>query len=292
MNDQERNCVRWTIKGVLEWTADYFKTKGIATGRLDAEVLLAHCLCVDRLHLYLNMDRPLAPDERTRFRGLIRRRAAREPVALITGQKEFWSLRLRTVPGILIPRPDTEILVEAILDEIRENPSPTVMEIGTGSGAVAISIAREKPSALVLATDVDPLAASMASVNAQSAGATREVSFVVCDLFGAIQQTPTFDVVCSNPPYIPHDAIAGLEPEITRFEPIRALDGGPDGLDIIREIVRQASAYLKPGGTLFLEIGDSQEEAVREIFSSLGGFRDIRSIRDLSGTPRVVKGRR
>ncbi len=215
----------------------------------------------------------------------------REPVALITGKKEFWSLRLHIVPGILIPRPDTEILVEAILDEIRENPSPAVMEIGTGSGAVALSIAREKPASFMLATDVDPLAISTARVNAQSVAVVGIVNFVACDLFSAIRDARTFDVVCSNPPYIPRDAIAELEPEITEFEPIRALDGGPDGLDIIRELARQAGTYLKPGGALLLEIGDSQEEAVREIFSSLGGLRDISAIRDLAGKPRVVKGR-
>jgi release factor glutamine methyltransferase len=291
MNDRNKTPVRWTIKEVLEWTADYFKTKGISTGRLDAEVLLAHCLSVDRLHLYLNMDRPLVPDERARFRALVRRRAAREPVALITGSKEFWSLRLHIVPGILIPRPDTEILVEAILDEIGENPSPTVMEIGTGSGAVALSLAREKPAAFVLATDVDPLAISTARVNARAAGIEGPVNFLVCDLFTAIREAAAFDVVCSNPPYIPRDAIAELEPEITSFEPIRALDGGPDGLDIIRELARQAGTYLKPGGALLVEIGDSQEETVREIFSSVGGLREVSVTRDLAGKPRVVKGR-
>lgn len=291
MNDQYHTPVRWTIKGVLEWTAEYFKTKGISTGRLDAEVLLAHCLSVDRLHLYLNMDRPLAPDERARFRALVRRRAAREPVALITGKKEFWSLQLQVVPGILIPRPDTEILVEAVLNEVRENPSPFVLEIGTGSGAVALSVAQEKPAAFVLATDVDPLAIFTARANARSLALPETVCFASSDLFEAIRETRAFDVVCSNPPYIPRDTIPELEPEITRFEPIRALDGGPDGLDIIRQLARQAPAYLKPGGALLLEIGDSQDEAVQEIFSSLGGLRDVSAIRDLAGTPRVVKGR-
>ncbi len=292
MNDTHKPPVRWTIKEVLEWTADYFKTKGIVTGRLDAEVLLAHCLSVDRLHLYLNLDRPLVPDERARFRAAVRRRAAREPVALITGKKEFWSLQLSMVPGILIPRPDTEILVEAILDEIREKPAPTVWEIGTGSGAIALSLAREMPAAWLLATDVDPLAISTARGNAQAAQIDRTIDFVVCDLCGGIRESQVFDVVCSNPPYIPRDAIAELEPEITRFEPLRALDGGPDGLDIIRELAKQASTHLKPEGALLLEIGDSQEEAVREIFSSLGKLKDISTVRDLAGKPRVIKGRR
>jgi release factor glutamine methyltransferase len=291
MNDRTTTSVRWTIKGVLEWTADYFKTKGIPSGRLDAEVLLAHCLAVNRLHLYLNMDRPLAPDERARFRTLIRRRAAREPVALITGTKEFWSLQLHVTPGILVPRPDTEILVEAVLREIDGNTSPVVLEIGTGSGAIALSVARERPAAFVVASDVDLLAVSTARSNALGTETSGSVRFVACNLFSAIQKAPLFDVICSNPPYIRTDDIPTLEPEIVRFEPMRALDGGPDGLDVIRELAGHAGDVLKPGGMLLVEIGDSQEQAVREIFSFLGGLRDIEVLRDLAGKPRVVKGR-
>lgn len=291
MNDQTTTPVRWTIKGVLEWTADYFKSKGIPTGRLDAEVLLAHCLAVNRLHLYLNMDRPLLPAERARFRNLIRRRAAREPVALITGTREFWSLQLHVTQGILIPRPDTEILVEAVLDEIKEKDSPAILEIGTGSGAIALSVAREKPNAFVLASDVDLLAVSTARRNAHTTQTSASVHFVACSLFTAMRKAPLFDVICSNPPYIRTDDIPGLEPEISRFEPVRALDGGQDGLDVIREIIRDARGLLKSGASLMLEIGESQENAVRDMFASLGGLRDIEVLRDLAGKPRVVKGR-
>ncbi|MBI5571056.1 MAG: peptide chain release factor N(5)-glutamine methyltransferase [Desulfomonile tiedjei] len=283
--------VRWTIQDVLAWTTDYFKKKGIPSARLDAEILLAHALGVDRLHLYLSMDRPLRPDERSQFRDVVRRRAGREPVALITGKKEFWSIQLRTVPGILIPRPDTEILVEAVVEEIRDNPTPTIMEIGTGSGAIAVAVARENPRATVVATDVNPLAVSTARLNADDAGVGERVRFVACDLFEAIRPAAAFDVICSNPPYIPRDEIPSLEPEITQFEPIRALDGGPDGLDVIRALAAQAPLRLKPGGALVLEIGETQEIAVRELFSSLAGLQEIRTLRDLAGKPRVVKGR-
>jgi release factor glutamine methyltransferase len=291
MNDQSTPSVRWTIKGVLEWTAEYFKTKGIPTGRLDAEVLLAHCLNVNRLHLYLNMDRPLNPDERARFRSLIRRRAAREPVALITGTKEFWSLQLNVTPGILIPRPDTEILVETVLQEIMHMDSPALLEIGTGSGAIALSIAREKTDAFVVASDIDLLAISTARANARGTQTEGIVRFVACNLFTAMRATPLFDVICSNPPYIRTEDISELEPEISCFEPVRALDGGLDGLDVIREIARHAGPMLRPGGALIVEIGESQELEVQEIFASLGGLRDIEAVRDLAGKPRVVKGR-
>lgn len=291
MNDQSTPSVRWTIKGVLEWTAEYFKTKGIPTGRLDAEVLLAHCLNVNRLHLYLNMDSPLNPDERARFRSLIRRRAAREPVALITGTKEFWSLQLNVTPGILIPRPDTEILVETVLQEIEHKDAPALLEIGTGSGAIALSIAREKTDAFVVASDIDLLAISTARANARGTQTDGNVRFVACNLFTAMRAAPLFDVICSNPPYIRTEDIPELEPEISCFEPIRALDGGLDGLDVIREIARHAGPMLRPGGALIVEIGDSQELEVREIFASLGGLRDIEAVRDLAGKPRVVKGR-
>jgi release factor glutamine methyltransferase len=291
MEDRPLYPIRWTIKEVLNWTSDYFRQKGILSARLDAEVLLAHCLGADRLHLYLNMDRPLTPAERGGFRELVRRRGRREPVALITGRKEFWSLLFRAVPGVLIPRPDTEILVEAVLEEIRHNPTPVVLEIGTGSGAIGVALAREKPGAVVVAVDIDPLAASTARLNARDAGVEGAMEFLAGDLLAALSHRARFDVICSNPPYIPSAEICSLEPEIACFEPLTALDGGPDGLDVIRRLIREAGHYLKPGGTIMLEIGDAQFDAVQELFASLGSFQEIRGRRDLSGRIRVVQGR-
>jgi release factor glutamine methyltransferase len=291
MHEQSNSSLRWTIKGVLQWTAEYFKQKGIPTGRLDAEILLAHCLGIDRLRLYLNMDRPLSPQERTLFRGLVRRRGGREPVALITGKKEFWSILFRTVPGVLIPRPDTEILVEAVLEEVRGNSSPAILEIGTGSGAVSVAVAKEKPAAKILATDIDPVAASTARLNGKDAMVVKSLEFLAADLFSALREGPHFDVICSNPPYIVSDAIDSLQPEIRKFEPLTALDGGADGLDVIRRLAGEAQRYLKHGGALILEIGDSQADAVSEVLASHGNLRDIHTLRDLSGKIRVVQGR-
>jgi release factor glutamine methyltransferase len=290
MDERQNTPARWTIKDVLEWTAGYFGKKGISTARLDAEVLLAHCLGVDRLQLYLNLDRPLRHEERVRYRELIRRRAMREPVALIRGVKEFWSLRLRATPGVLIPRPDTETLVEAVLEEIRERPSPNVLEIGTGSGAIAVAIALEDRRAHIIATDIDKVALEAALFNAENLGVLASIDFLASDLFDAIRGGSKFDVVCCNPPYIPSDVIPTLEPEIN-FEPRQALDGGPDGLSVIRRLVSQARSYLADRGVLIIEIGSEQEAWVREMFETLGGLHDIRAFPDLSGKPRVVSGR-
>ncbi len=289
--DRPQNLpTRWTVKDILEWTAGYFKKKGITTARLDAELLLAHCLGVDRLHLYLNLERPLKQEERARYRELIRRRALREPVSLIRGIKEFWSLRLKAVPGVLIPRPDTEALVEAVLEEIRHHPNPNILEIGTGSGAIAIAIALENRGFRIVATDIDTLALEAARFNAINLGAGASIDFLASDLFTAIKPGSKFEVVCCNPPYIPSDVIPTLEPEIN-FEPRKALDGGPDGLDVIRQLASQAGNYLAENGALIIEIGSEQEASVREMFETLGGLHDIRTFPDLSGKPRVVSGR-
>lgn len=290
MDERQNIPARWTIKDVLEWTAGYFRKKGITTARLDAEVLLAHCLGVDRLHLYLNLDRPLKQEERIRYRELIRRRAMREPVALIRGVKEFWSLRLRAAPGVLIPRPDTEALVEAVLEELRDRPVPNILEIGTGSGAIAVAIALENRSARIVATDIDRLALEAARFNAENLGVSGCIDFVASDLFTALREGSKFDVICCNPPYIPSDVIPTLEPEIN-FEPRRALDGGPDGLNVIRQLVSQARNYLAERGVLIIEIGSEQEAWVREMFETLGGLHDVHTFPDLSGKPRVVSGR-
>jgi release factor glutamine methyltransferase len=292
MSEPQETRNRWTVKDVLRWTTDYFTNKGIDTARLDAEVLLAHALGVDRLHLYLNAERPLVPGERSRYREFVRRRANREPVALITGVKEFWSIPFKVQFGVLIPRPDTERLVEVVLDEVRSKTDARILEIGAGSGAVAVAILREHPDARVIATDIDPMALETAGFNASASEVRSRLDLVASNLLEAFRERVFFDVICSNPPYIPSDQIETLEPEIRCYEPIRALDGGPDGLGVIRRLVATAPAYLKAGGALVLEVGDRQSDAVREIFSQHGGLVDVRTFSDLAGKSRVVRGRR
>ncbi len=282
---------RWTIRDVLEWTSSHFRDKGIDTPRLDAEVLLAHALGTDRVYLYMNLDRPLSQEERKQFREHVIRRGAREPVALITGVKEFWSIPFIVAPGILIPRPDTEILVQAVLDEVQDIDNPQILEVGTGTGAVAVSLATENPSVHILATDTDATALRIAHRNAEAAGVSQSVTFAMSDLFATVDRAQKFHVICSNPPYVPTRDIGGLQPEIKDYEPVRALDGGRDGLDIIRRMAGQAKDYLLPGGALILEFGDGQEQAVETILSTQGGLRDIRFHEDLAGKPRVAQGR-
>jgi release factor glutamine methyltransferase len=291
MAEQSKKSSPWTIDEILKWTTRYFAEKSISTPRLDAEILLAHALSAERLYLYLNMDRPLSPSERSTFRELVKRRARREPVALITGRKEFWSTSFRTVLGVLIPRPETEVLVEAVLQEIKEVQFPQVLEVGTGSGAISVAVARENPRARIVATDVDPTAITVARLNAEETGVSQYIDFAAMNLFDGIRPDPRFDVVCSNPPYVPTDVVSTLAPEITHFEPLRALDGGPDGLDTIRKLVAQASQFMKQTGALILEMGDGQGESVTGLFTSVAGLREVRILRDLSGKPRVVRGK-
>lgn len=290
MEEQLKTPARWTIGAILNWTASYLADKGARAPRLDAEILLSHSLKVDRLYLYLNLDRPLGPDERSQFRDLVRRRAAREPVALITGKKEFWSISFRITPGVLIPRPETEILVGAVLEEIKDNPAPRLLEIGAGSGAVSVAVAGDNPRAEVIATDIDPAVLETARLNAEDVEVGASVKFVAMDLFDAIRGGVGFDVIYSNPPYVPTDVIPALEPEVRDFEPHRALDGGPDGLDVIRRLAAHAMDFLNRPGALALEFGDGQEEDARNIFTSRG-FGEIRIFRDLAGKARVIRGR-
>jgi len=292
MSDPQEPRSLWTVKDVLQWTANYFMKKGIGSARLDAEVLLAHALEMGRLQLYLNSERPLVSRERARFRDFVRRRANREPVALITGVKEFWSIPFRVRPGVLIPRPDTERLVEVVLDEARHKTDARVAEIGVGSGAVSVAVLRERPDVRVIATDIDPVALDTASLNAAASEVRSRLDLVASDLLEPFREGEFFDVICSNPPYIPSDEIGTLEPEILCYEPIHALDGGPDGLDVIRRIVAIVPRYLKAGGAVVLEVGDRQADAVRDIFSRQGGLMDLKTFSDLAGKSRVVRGRR
>lgn len=289
MNQEASRSARWTVRDVLKWTASYFREKGMDSPRLDAEVLLAHCLGVERLQLYLDFERPLAPEERAAYRTLVRRRAMREPVALIVGKKEFWSLSFRTAPGVLIPRPETEILVQAVLEEIPDNTSALILEIGVGTGAVAVAVLKERLLARAIGTDLNLTAIATARANAKDAG-TDALSLVAGSLYAPFRKGPRFDVICSNPPYIPRATIPTLAPEIRDFEPLSALDGGPDGLDLLREIIGQAGDYLRHGGALCLEIGDGQEGAVADLMQH-ASLEDIRVIPDLAGKPRVVKGK-
>jgi release factor glutamine methyltransferase len=278
----------WTILRVLGWTQGRFAERGLPTPRLDAELLLASVLGCDRVALYTHFDQPLQADELTRFRALIRRRLAGEPVAYLLGTKEFRSLELTVDRRVLVPRPETETVVEVALALLEAVAAPRIVDVGTGSGAIALAVKRARPDAAVLAVDASPEAAEVARANAERLGLAVEV--VVGDLLEPVCARAPFALVASNPPYIPTGEIAALPPEV-RAEPHAALDGGPDGLAVIRRVVVAAEPLLVPGGALVLEVGDGQAPSVSALLTA-AGYLAPEVTRDLTGVERVVSARR
>jgi len=282
----------WTILKLIQWTTTYFNQQGIESARIDAELLLAFALGVQRIDLYLRFDQPLNPDELARFRSLVKRRAAREPVAYITGTKEFWDLTLVVNPAVLIPRPETECLVEAVLDFLKiytGSAEPVIMDLGTGSGAIALALAQSCPTARVMAVERSAEALATADRNRQRHGLADRVHLVAGDWLAPFKaDRPLWDVIVSNPPYIPSGDIDGLQPEIVRYEPRTALDGGPAGLDCLDRIIAAAPACLHPGGGLFLEIGHDQLPAVQRLAEKCGAYRDVACRQDYGGHDRVA----
>lgn len=276
----------WTVLKVLQWTAGYLEQKGVDGARLDAELLLADALGLDRVGLYLNYDRPLSPGELSVYRQRVGRRAGREPLQYILGTTEFWSLPFAVTPAVLIPRPDTEVLVEEALK--RAADSGRILDVGTGSGAIAIALAHELPGATVEGVDISAGALAVAADNARRNGVDGRVAFREGDL-GRLPDGP-YDLIVSNPPYIPEADMAGLMPEVRDFEPCLALCGGQDGLDCYRLLARQAPDRLVPGAWLLLEVGIGQAPAVEALLAA-AGLREVFSRQDYAGVPRVVGGR-
>jgi len=272
----------------LELAAGHLEAKGIESARLDAELLLADVLALERVELYTNYDRPLQPSEVDRFRELLRRRAAREPVAYITGRKPFWTLNLVVDRRVLIPRPETETLVEVALDIIKERAAerPRILDLCTGSGAVAVALARELADATVAAADRSAAALEIAPENARLHGVEDRVAFHEGDLFSAFSNGERFDLIVSNPPYVKDDELGETEPEIRNWEPQIALAGGADGMSVTARIIEDAPAYLAEDGWLLLEVG-TQADAVLERFRS-AGWRTVRTTQDLASRDRVV----
>ncbi|WP_432822015.1 peptide chain release factor N(5)-glutamine methyltransferase [Trichloromonas sp.] len=278
----------WTVLKILQWTAGYFKEKGIEGGRLDAEVLLANALGLDRVGLYLNFDRPLSADEQAVFRQQVSRRARREPVQYILGETEFWSLALRVSPDVLIPRADTEVLVEEALK--KGAGACSLLDVGTGSGAIAVALASELPEARIEAVDLSSAALAVASDNARRHGVDGRIVFREADLYG-LNGGP-FDLILSNPPYIPTGDMADLMPEVRDFEPQLALRGGDDdGLAAYRSLAAASARLLHPGGWLLVEVGIGQADAVRRLFEQ-AGLSELYVRDDYAGVPRVVGGRK
>ena len=318
----------WTILAILRWTTDYFSAKGVPEPRASAEILLAHTLGVSRLDLYLRYDQPLNADELARFKALMVRRREGEPVAYLTGHREFWSLDIQVTPAVLIPRPETETLVAAALEAARDfgegaglKPAPTVrqnfaprhgpggsppktenrkpttpslwgLEVGVGSGAVVIALAQELPRMTWVGLDRSGAALTVARANARRHGVADRVHFLRSDLLAGLKPTAAFALLVANLPYVPRAEWERLPREIKAFEPPGALLGGEDGLDLIRPLIRQAQQYVMGGGWVFLEVGDQQAPRVAALLAETGAYDRIETVKDFSGMERVVRARR
>ena len=283
MSDSRRE---WTISTLLAWTGQYFRDKGVDNPRLDAEVLLSHVLGKDRLYLYVNFDQPLTDGELATYRSLVKERARRLPVAYIIGRKEFMGLSFIVAPAVLIPRPDTEILVEAALARLQDSEATDVLDLGTGSGAIIISILTRCLQARGVAVDIAADALVVAAANAERHGLIDRLELCRGDLFGPVADK-RFAAIVSNPPYIAEGDLANLQPEV-RFEPRLALAGGTDGLELYRRIIRQAPGYVKPGGFVALEAGAGQAAHIAALADEGRFFALEDIISDYGGIQRVV----
>ncbi len=286
------NPTVWTIKALLAWTTDYLAKKGIENPRTDAQLLLAHVLGCKKVDLLVNYDQQPAEADRSRFKELIQRRIGGWPVAYLVGARDFYSLTFAVTPAVLIPRPDTETLVLEALTILKPLKEPTVLELGTGSGCIAVSIAHQKKDARVIAGDISPDALDVARQNANRNGVADRITFVQGDLFAPVPAGSVFDLVVSNPPYIAHNEFPSLPADVRDHEPRVALDGGPDGLTYYRRIAAEVAPFLKPGGHLLLEIGSTQDADVRAILAEQPALAVGPTLKDLAGHHRVVTARK
>ncbi len=288
----------WTVHAILKVTTDYLTAKGIDSPRLSAEILLAHQLHMNRVNLYINYDRPLNNRELDGYRSLIRRRLAREPIQYITGTQEFWSLDFAVGPGVLIPRPESELLIEQVLPLCADrggekSRSLRILDLGTGSGALAVTLARELNNGLIWASDISPTTLEVARKNAGKHGVAEKITFVEGDLFQPFKDPLlSFDVIVSNPPYIASGVLDSLEPEVRDHEPRLALDGGVDGTAYITKILEEGAGFLQPEGWILVEMDPNQTLQALAMMDADPRYRERARIQDYSHRYRVVMGRK
>jgi release factor glutamine methyltransferase len=280
----------WTVQRILEWTTTFLKQKGVESARLEAELLLAHARKCQRIRLYTDFGTLLTDEERAIMRELVQRRAKREPLAYIVGTREFYGRSFEVGPGILIPRPETETLVDACLELIPKEEPREILEVGFGSGCIAITIAKQRPQCAVVATDISDIAAQVAARNSEKLGVTTQVTLLQGDTLEPVKNCGRrFDGLVSNPPYIREDERDSLQPEVAAHEPGTALFAGADGLNVVRRIIAQAPEFLKPGAFLSMELDPAQCEPVSGMLEA-AGFESVTIRRDLCGNERVVTG--
>jgi release factor glutamine methyltransferase len=279
----------WTVRSLLQWAREWLAKRGVENPRLDAELLLAHALRCDRVRLYVDVDKPLASEELARFKSMIKRRGAREPVAYILGTKEFYGRPFAVTPGVFIPRPETELLVRMVTEHLGRDAEARVLDLCAGSGAVGISIAAERPRARADLVELSGAAAAVARANAEKHAPGR-IRVVTGDLYAALPEKVRYDAIAANPPYVPTADVARLAPDVVQHEPHVALFAGDDGLAVIRRIVAGMREWLAPGGLFVTEIDLSQGEAVAHLLRA-AGLMQVRVERDLAGHDRHVAGR-
>ncbi len=277
----------WTVLDLVEWTENYFRESGITTPRLDAEVLLGFVLQKSRLQLYLSFEMPVFPDHLSVFRQLVQRRKEHTPVSYLTNHREFMSIDFYVDSRVLIPRPETEILVEYVLDRTSTHGPISLVDIGTGSGAIAVSLAFNRPEWYIVATDISIDALSVAETNATQH--QTQIEFRSGDMLSALESVDNkFDWIVSNPPYISSQDYKILPPDVRNFEPKLALASPPDGLQLIRILIESAPNYLKPNGRLAIEIGKGQRLDVEDFVHRSKQYQKIDFIPDLSGVARIL----
>ncbi|MFM7184546.1 MAG: peptide chain release factor N(5)-glutamine methyltransferase [Planctomycetota bacterium] len=282
----------WTVGRLLTWTTEWLTAKGSDSPRLDAEVLLAHVRGCPRIALYTAFDEPVADGVRARFRELVSRRGGGEPVAYLVGSREFFSLPFAVTKDVLIPRPETEGLVVRAIDLFREAAAPRIADVGTGSGAIAVAVAKRLLQATLVATDISAAALAVAADNAARHGVADRVSFVESDLLAAPDLAGPWDAILSNPPYVREDEFAFLPRDVRDHEPRSALVAGPTGVEVVERLARQAVERLAPGGWLLVEIGPAVAAAAEGVIAAVVGLEPAPTLKDLAGLPRIVQARR
>ena len=283
----------WTIGRLLNWTTDFLREKKADSPRLDAEVLLAFARGCKRIELYTAFDEPASDDLRERFRALVRERAAGKPVAYLVGKREFYSLSFEVTPDVLIPRPETELVVVRALDLAKLAAGPVeIADVGTGSGILAVTLAKHLPQARVTAIDVGAGRLAVAERNAHLHGVANQLTFIESDLLASLPAEQQFHLIVSNPPYVRSDELAALADDVRRYEPRVALDGGPEGTSVIERLLPQAVERLRSGGWLVMEIGVTTAAATESLIDATPGLVRKQIYKDLAGLPRVIVAQR
>ncbi len=286
--------MNWTVSSLLDWTTLYFRKYNIDNPHLEAEILLAFTLSLKRIDLYVQYERVLKDEELASFKEKMLRRVKHEPLAYITGSRQFMSLDLFVTKDTLIPRPETEHVVEVAIDVVKslEKGHVNILDLCTGCGAVAVSIAQYAKNTRITASDISKEALAVAGKNSEKFGLSNRITLIESDMFNNIPAGTAFDIITVNPPYIPTKVIAALQPEVKDFEPVKALDGGTDGLDYYRILFEKAHGFLSPDGTVVTEIGSGQAKDIIEIINKSGRFVIMRKMNDHAGIERVIAAKR